>query len=158
MVGYGDNIGSGFQKILAAWRTLHLPTPDLREQPDVQEVWLTVRLKEENNSQVKFQTDTKDERTDNQQIDSARTYSDIEFSHANSHAKSHVNLSAVQRDILRYMIENPKSTIEDIAIALKIKPQAMRYQRRLMATTVKTEKIGSDKKGTWSIIFLNNGN
>lgn len=53
MVGYGDNIGSGFQKILAAWRTLHLPTPDLREQPDVQEVWLTLSLKNSSDSNAK---------------------------------------------------------------------------------------------------------
>ena len=40
MIGYGDNIGSGFQKILAAWNTLGYLRPDLKELEDVKEVWL----------------------------------------------------------------------------------------------------------------------
>lgn len=44
MIGYGDNIGSGFQKILAAWNTLGFIRPDLRELEDVREVWLSLPL------------------------------------------------------------------------------------------------------------------
>lgn len=44
MVGYGDNIGSGFQKILEAWRKESWITPDLHEEDEVHEVWLTLRM------------------------------------------------------------------------------------------------------------------
>ena len=44
MIGYGDNIGSGFQKILAAWNTLGYLRPDLKELEDVKEVWLSLPL------------------------------------------------------------------------------------------------------------------
>ena len=44
MIGYGDNIGSGFQKILAAWNTLGYIRPDLKELDDVKEVWLSLPL------------------------------------------------------------------------------------------------------------------
>lgn len=44
MVGYGDNIGSGFLKILNAWKKESWITPDLHEEDDVHEVWLTLRM------------------------------------------------------------------------------------------------------------------
>ncbi len=44
MVGYGDNIGSGFQKILSAWASESWITPDLHEENEVHEVWLTLKL------------------------------------------------------------------------------------------------------------------
>ena len=50
MIGYGDNIGSGFQKILSAWRKLGYPQPELKELHDVKEVWLTLSLTSAENS------------------------------------------------------------------------------------------------------------
>lgn len=44
MIGFGDNIGSGFSKILKAWKSLRYPTPVILEQPEVNEVWLTLSL------------------------------------------------------------------------------------------------------------------
>lgn len=44
MVGYGDNIGSGFQKILSAWASESWITPDLHEENEVHEVWMTLKL------------------------------------------------------------------------------------------------------------------
>lgn len=71
-----------------------------------------------------------------------------------SQINSHVNLSVIQRDILRYMIDNPFSTIEEIAVSLCIKPEAVRYQRRLMSEWVRTEKSSSNKSGHWTVVFL----
>lgn len=50
IIGYGDNIGSGFQKILAAWKSLGFKRPKLEELDDVNEVWLTLILVESNES------------------------------------------------------------------------------------------------------------
>ena len=44
MIGLGDNIGSGFQKILSAWHSLGYLRPKIQEIPDVNEVWLTLPL------------------------------------------------------------------------------------------------------------------
>lgn len=48
MIGFGDNIGSGFSKILKAWKSLQYPSPIILEQPDVNEVWLTLPLPQPN--------------------------------------------------------------------------------------------------------------
>ncbi|MCH5346906.1 MAG: putative DNA binding domain-containing protein, partial [Muribaculaceae bacterium] len=44
MVGFGDNIGSGFTKIMQAWKNLGFKSPDIREECEVNEVWLTLPL------------------------------------------------------------------------------------------------------------------
>lgn len=48
MIGFGDNIGSGFSKILKAWRSLRYPTPVILEQQEVNEVWMTLPLPQSN--------------------------------------------------------------------------------------------------------------
>ncbi len=44
MIGFGDNIGSGFQKIMKVWKTLGYGSPDIHQEDDVNEVWLTLPL------------------------------------------------------------------------------------------------------------------
>ncbi len=48
MVGFGDNIGSGFRKILNAWKSLGLSHPEIHEENEVNEVWLTLPLTKAN--------------------------------------------------------------------------------------------------------------
>lgn len=50
VVGFGDNIGSGFSKIIKAWKSMNYPQPTIHEEPDVNEVWLTLPLPEEVNT------------------------------------------------------------------------------------------------------------
>lgn len=52
MIGFGDNIGSGFSKILKAWKSLRYPAPVILEQPEVNEVWLTLPLPQSNTDGV----------------------------------------------------------------------------------------------------------
>ena len=47
MIGFGDNIGSGFSKIMKAWKSLGYPAPEIHEEPEVNEVWLTLPLPKE---------------------------------------------------------------------------------------------------------------
>lgn len=44
MIGFGDNIGSGFRKIMTAWKSLRYSAPTIHEEPGVNEVWLTLPL------------------------------------------------------------------------------------------------------------------
>ena len=44
MIGFGDNIGSGFRKILNAWKNIGFPHPDIHEEDEVNEVWLTLPI------------------------------------------------------------------------------------------------------------------
>ncbi len=44
MIGFGDNIGSGFMKIIKAWADLGFNSPEIHVEPEVNEVWLTLPL------------------------------------------------------------------------------------------------------------------
>lgn len=41
MIGYGENLGSGFPLILNAWNEKHGLKPELQEQPELMQVKLT---------------------------------------------------------------------------------------------------------------------
>ncbi|MFN1208653.1 hypothetical protein ACKXGD_17050, partial [Enterococcus lactis] len=71
-----------------------------------------------------------------------------------SRINSHPDLSVIQRSILNQMVSFPESSIEEIANALGMKPESIRYQRRLMQDKVVTEKTGSNKAGRWKITFI----
>ena len=49
MIGYGENLGSGFPLILNAWNEKHWMKPELVEQPELMQVKLTLYLENEIN-------------------------------------------------------------------------------------------------------------
>ena len=49
MIGYGENLGSGFPLILNAWNEKHWMKPELVEQPELMQVKLTLYLENETN-------------------------------------------------------------------------------------------------------------
>lgn len=152
MIGFGDNIGSGFMKIIKAWDTLGFNDPEIHEEPEVKEVWLTLPLsvKSQINSQADSQINNRHNIKDNSGVD----IDDNSDSQIISHINSRPDLSVIQRSILKHMVSSPESSIEEIANALGTKPESIRYQRRLMQDKVVTEKTGSNKAGQWKITFI----
>lgn len=144
MIGYGDNIGSGFQKILSAWNTLGFIRPELKELSDVKEVWLTLPL---------IQTFRK----------GGGTCSEISTvnSTINSTVNSTVNflngtfrnieLSDTQVILLRNMIENPIITIAELSTVTGLDRNAVNYQLKKLRTIINIKRAGSNKKGQWII-------
>lgn len=47
MIGYGENLGSGFPLILNAWNEKHWLKPELQEQPELLQVKLTLYVQNE---------------------------------------------------------------------------------------------------------------
>ena len=63
MIGYGENLGSGFPLILNAWNDKHWIKPELLEQPELLQVKLTLHIQNEPinepiNEPVVFDIDT----------------------------------------------------------------------------------------------------
>jgi predicted HTH transcriptional regulator len=44
MIGYGENLGSGFPLILSAWNEKHWQKPELIEQPELMQVKLILHI------------------------------------------------------------------------------------------------------------------
>ena len=47
MIGYGENLGSGFPLILNAWNEKHWLKPELLEQSELMQVKLTLHIQNE---------------------------------------------------------------------------------------------------------------
>lgn len=47
MIGFGENLGSGFPLILSAWNEKHWLKPELLEQPELLQVRLTLHIQNE---------------------------------------------------------------------------------------------------------------
>lgn len=47
MIGYGENLGSGFPLILNAWNEKHWLKPELLEQPELMQVKLTLHIRQD---------------------------------------------------------------------------------------------------------------
>lgn len=144
MIGYGDNIGSGFQKILAAWNTLGYLRPDLKELEDVKEVWLSLPL---------ASSSKKEEGTSNHDS----TVKSTEISTVKSTVKTLNNilnsfdLTDIQLLMLQNMIESPTITIAELSTVTGIDRNAVNYQLKKLRKIINIERSGSDKKGSWII-------
>lgn len=151
MIGFGDNIGSGFMKIIKAWATLGFDSPEIHEELEVKEVWLTLPLYVK--SQINSQADSHISDEVNIKDDRGINVENNANSQIISQINTHPDISVIQRSILKQMVLFPESSIEEIANALGTKSESIRYQRRLMQDKVVTVKIGSNKTGRWEITF-----
>lgn len=232
MIGFGDNIGSGFPLILKAWKEESWIKPDLNEDRELNEVSLKLKmvslyapevieeLKEmfgerfeslgadekeclvlianhkcrsnsdlqemaEKNGweinrilnalvlkgflishpngrwttyEVNSHTNSHTNPQDNQQN---RSNSHIN-SHINSHTapqqilemiNSNIQLSEIQKNILREMLLHPSVSQQRLSEIIGIKKHEMRYQREKMKPIVQTKHIGANKSGYWQIEF-----
>ncbi|MBD5339133.1 MAG: hypothetical protein HDR98_11630 [Bacteroides sp.] len=138
-------------KIIKAWDILGFNSPEIHEETEVKEVWLTLPLSVK--SQIKTQIYSQNN-NDNIRHNSRIDVNNITVSQIISQINSHMDLSVIQRSILKQMVSFPESSIEEIANALGMKSESIRYQRRLMQDKVLTEKIGSNKNGRWNITFI----
>jgi predicted HTH transcriptional regulator len=63
MIGFGENIGSGFPQIIAAWKDTKWGEPELKNKIDLDEVELILPLvKEQNSNSFRLNNDRKDDR------------------------------------------------------------------------------------------------
>lgn len=123
MVGYGENIGSGFPKILSAWQKAGWNVPLLENKLDVQEVQLTMYI-------------PKAHEQENEQ--------------ENEQEEKYVDLTERQLVILNLIKDNPAISLEQMTKKAKVSMSTIRRDIKAMCHIVK--RIGGDKGGHWEII------
>lgn len=95
MIGYGENIGSGFPLILKAWSDKHWIEPELVEQPELLQVKLILRLRSTEN----VTKDVTKELSDRQTIILSLMASDDTITTTEMSQKTGVERRTIQRDI-----------------------------------------------------------
>lgn len=150
MIGMGDNIGSGFQKILMSWAMLGLPRPDIHEEREVNEVWLTLPLVEKNEWNNSYQEEGKEIRKGKEkgkEKDKENSLSRIPTSIIES-------LTDVQFKMLNAIDDNESITFSHLGELLGLSQKALRGQRaKIESLGVYLVRIGSTKSGSWKIEY-----
>lgn len=95
MIGYGENLGSGFPLILSAWNEKHWLKPELIEQPELMQVKLVLYI--ENNKNVT--KDVTKEITDRQRIILELIRKDKSLTIPEMSLKTNVTERTIKRDI-----------------------------------------------------------
>ena len=126
MVGFGENIGSGFPKIIAAWKETDWGEPELKNKIEVDEVELVLPVPATANG---IKDDTKDGIKDSQK----------------SSQKS-------SQKIIELIQENPNVTTSEMAEKIGVTRRAIAKITSALQAEGVIRRVGPDKGGHWEII------
>ena len=128
MIGYGENLGSGFPLILNAWQERHWLEPQLVEQPELMQVKLELR------------------------IVNAETSIRSQMGQINEQINEQIKLSERQRTILGLISDNPSITLPQLAIELSMSESTIRRELDLLQKDSVISRQGSRKSGRWIVV------
>ena len=122
MIGFGDNIGSGFMKIIKAWDTLGFDCPEIHEEQEVNEVWLTLPLVPRRKSVEGTEKGTKDTEKGTKELNALIPAELLD------------TLTEDQRKILEYVWNNPEITLVELSEKMNTSVKSIRVQRKNLKT------------------------
>ena len=126
MIGYGENLGSGFTLILNAWNEKHWIKPELLEQPELMQVKLTLHIQ-----------------------------NDVSYSSSNDPINDPINLSERQKMILRMFSEEKNLSRERLCEKTGLSDATAKREIAFLKKTGYLERVGSFKSGYWKV-YQNN--
>lgn len=133
MIGFGENLGSGFPKIIAAWKETNWGEPDLKNKIELDEVELILPV-----STPKPANET-----------------------VNATVNATVKLSKTQKRIFSILHENKYATYDEMAKQLGIERTTVWRNVDTMKKNAVIKRVGGDKNGYWEVLLdiigLNNG-
>lgn len=128
MIGYGENLGSGFPLILNAWHERHWLKPQLIEQPELMQVKLELKVVNAQNL----------------------------HSSSNEHINEHIKLPERQLRIIGYITENPTITLSELAAKEDVAKITIRRDLDVLQKEGIILRQGSTRAGRWDILNLHN--
>ena len=128
MIGYGENLGSGFPLILNAWQEKHWLEPQLIEQPELMQVKLELK------------------------IVNAETSIRSQMGQINEQINEQIKLSERQRTILALISDNPSITLPQLANELSMSESTIRRELDLLQKDSVISRQGSRKSGRWIVV------
>ena len=127
MIGYGENIGSGFPLILSAWNEKHWIKPKLIEQTELLQVKLRLTIVD-NTANKSEEENTSEEKTREKTRKKTR------------------------EKVLNLIKQDPQITIVQIAAKLDISPKGVEWQLSKLKTDGIIHRVGADNGGYWEIV------
>lgn len=143
MVGFGDNIGSGFRKIMNAWKVLGCPTPNIHEEDEVYEVWLTLPLTKPK--------EANDGVNNNDGVNDGVNNNDS----GNVGDMSEIKITERQQQIISLIKASPTISAKQMSEIMSVGLRTIeRNTAKLKAMGILKRK-GSDKNGEWILQLKN---
>lgn len=129
MVGFGDNIGSGFRKIMNAWKIMGYSLPDIHEENEVNEVWLTLPISTDSKADTGNPTENVTNTTENVTKYEAR-----------------------RLEIIRHIDQNPYITTEMLAKQLDVSKRTILRDIEYLIVHGKLLREGGAFGGIWTLL------
>jgi len=152
MVGYGENLGSGFPLILNAWKQAGWNLPELKNKIDLDEVELVLPVDRVEESSEKSTLKNSEESTLKSIEESMQksTLKSTQKSTLKSTQKS--TLKGTQKNIVEIIMQNPNVTIPQVAKQLNLNPRGIARHFKVLQDKGIIRRVGPDKGGHWEII------
>ena len=129
MIGFGENLGSGFPKIIAAWKETNWGEPQLLNKVELDEVELVLP------------------------VPSPKTTPANATVNATVNATATVKLNKTQMRILPILQTNKFATYEEIAKQLDIERTTVWRNLDTLKKEGAVKRIGGDKNGYWEVLI-----
>lgn len=141
MVGYGENIGSGFPMILHAWKEKDWDQPTLTEQPELLQVKLVMKLKMENELGVGVLTELATRKDEDFLKDCKKEFC--------------VEITVRQMDIVVLIGGSPEMSAQKIAQKIHVSDRTVRTDVKWLKEKGFIDRKDGRKGGRW--VLLPNG-
>ncbi len=160
MVGYGENLGSGFPLILEAWKQAGWDTPVLNEKLELDEVELVLPVQRPTGETTRESTLKSMQKSTlkNSQKKSGNTRESTQESTLKSMQKSTLKntqkstLKNTQKTIIEIIMNYPNVTIPQVAQKLNLNPRGIAKHFKALQDKGFIRRVGPDKGGHWEII------
>mgnify|MGYP002625232467 CR=1 FL=1 len=127
MIGFGENLGSGFPKIIAAWKETNWGEPQLLNKVELDEVELVLPV-------PSLKTAT------------ANTL-------VNAPVNAPVKLKKTQSAIIKALLKDNRATYEDLAQTIGVDRTTVRRNIAILKEKGYIRRIGEDKNGHWEVLI-----
>ena len=139
MIGFGENVGSGFPKIIAAWKETNWGEPQLLNKLDVDEVELVLPV-----PSTKATSDTAPANAPaNAPVNAP----------VNAPANASVKLNKTQIAIVKAIKNNNHVTYDDLKTILGVDRSTITRNIAVLKEKGVIRRVGEDKNGYWEVLL-----
>ena len=143
MIGFGENVGSGFPKIIAAWKETNWGEPQLMNKLDVDEVGLVLPV-----PSIKATSDTVPANAPVNAPVNAPANAPV-----NAPANAPVKLNKTQSAIVKAMRNDNHITYEDLGTIVEVDRSTIRRNIAVLKEKGVIRRVGEDKNGYWEVLL-----
>lgn len=150
MIGYGENLGSGFPLILNAWKERQWPQPEVIEQPELMQVKLVLPIVRSEDAPVNITSDNKDFPEDAHKGQDVRY--DVRYGDSYEFPANFTkNQTERLYKIISLMQSNPHIMANEMAESLSVNYRTISRDVKALRDLGIVSRKGRKKDGIWLI-------